>query len=92
VVGVPSDDTLNLRSEADPESKILREIPHDAAGIVGTGRTEKAGSETWVEVNYHNEKGWVNSRYLVRSSRPTQAAVPNPPSDRDVGGGTDGRR
>jgi hypothetical protein len=38
VVGVASHDTLNLRSEADPESEILREIPHDATRIVGTGR------------------------------------------------------
>jgi len=92
VVGVPSDDTLNLRSEADPESEILRKIPHDAAGIVGTGRTETAGSETWVEIIYDNERGWVNSRYLARLSRPIQVTIPKPPRDRHVGGGVDGTR
>jgi hypothetical protein len=92
VVGVASDDTLNLRSEADPESEILREIPHDAARIVGTGRAETAVSETWVEVIYDNEQGWVNSRYLAQLSRPIEATVPKPPSDHHVGGGADGRR
>jgi hypothetical protein len=91
VVGVASDDTLNLRREADPESEIMRGIPHNAVGIVGTGRAETVGSETRVEVIYDNEKGWVNSRYVARLSRPTQATVPNP-SERHVGSGTDSRR
>src|SRR3974377_34854 len=62
VVGVASDDTLNLRSEPDHESDILRRIPNDAVGIVGTGRKEVVDGETWIEVIYDNEKGWVNSR------------------------------
>jgi hypothetical protein len=46
VVGVASDDTLNLRSEPDHDSDILRQIPNDAAGIVGTGRNETMDGET----------------------------------------------
>jgi len=73
VVGVASDDTLNLRSEPDHESDILRQIPNDAAGIVGTGRKETVDGETWIEVIYDNEKGWVNSRYVAGLSRANQA-------------------
>ena len=65
VVGVATDDALNLRSEPDHDSDILRQIPNDAAGIVGTGRRETMDGETWIEVIYDNEKGWVNSRYVA---------------------------
>jgi len=73
VVGVASDDTLNLRSEPDHESDILRQIPNDAVGIVGTSRKETVDGETWIEVIYDNEKGWVNSRYVAGLSRANQA-------------------
>lgn len=74
VVGVASDDTLNLRSEPDYEADILRQIPNDAVGIVGTGRKATVDGETWIEVIFDNVKGWVNSRYVAGLLRTNQAS------------------
>jgi hypothetical protein len=85
VVGVASDDTLNLRSQPAHEAEILREIPHDATVITGTGRTKTVGGETWVEVIYDNAKGWVNARFLAEISRLTQATRPKAPNSAPPG-------
>lgn len=61
VVGVASNDVLNIRSGPDAATGIVDAIPPNGKGIRRVGGC--AGQ--WCPVQYLNAKGWVNRRYLA---------------------------
>jgi uncharacterized membrane protein len=61
VVGVRPGDALNLRTQPNPNAPIVLTIPHDATGLLLTGRRSTGD---WVEVTYQRRRGWVNGRFL----------------------------
>lgn len=65
VVNVRPGDGLNMRSLPNPNARVVFTIPHDASGIVLTGR-RAAGD--WVEVTFQRRRGWVNGRFLGLAS------------------------
>lgn len=65
VVNVRPGDALNMRAQPNPNAAIVRTIPHDATGLLLTGR-RSAGD--WVEVTYQRRRGWVNARFLGLAS------------------------
>lgn len=65
VVNVRPGDALNMRSQPNPNAPIVLTIPHDATGIMLTGRR---GNGDWVEVTYQRRRGWVNARFLGLAS------------------------
>lgn len=75
VVGVASNDTLNMRSGPGPRFKLSGRIPHNGRGIAATGRSTRVGSTDWWTVRYLGRQGWVSSRYLTRDTAP-----PPPPT------------
>lgn len=65
VINVRPGDVLNMRASPNPSAAVVATIPHDAGGILVTGR-RAAGD--WVEVTFQRRRGWVNARFLGLSS------------------------
>jgi uncharacterized membrane protein len=65
VVNVEPGDALNMRTQPNPNARVVTAIPHDATGIVLTGR--RSGAD-WVEVVFQRRRGWVNARFLGLAS------------------------
>ncbi|WP_291006056.1 SH3 domain-containing protein [Hyphomicrobium sp.] len=85
VRNVPSAHRLNLREWANPKTATLLEIPHNAAGLMPTGRTHQDGSDGWIEVIYQGKKGWVNSKYVgPERAEPPAASTDSPFSSGDL--------
>lgn len=61
VYGVRPGDTLNMRSQPNPQAPVVQTIPFDGSGIALTGR---GAPGLWVEVSFARKRGWVNARFL----------------------------
>jgi N-acetylmuramoyl-L-alanine amidase len=61
VVGVESNDVLNIRSGPDAATGIVDVIPPNGKGI----RVVGGCTGHWCPVQYLNSKGWVNRHYLA---------------------------
>ncbi|MBE1207616.1 SH3 domain-containing protein [Aminobacter carboxidus] len=61
VVGVATDDVLNLRENPSPRGFVLDEIPFDATGLRNLGCQD---DRNWCKVRYRGQEGWVNGRFL----------------------------
>ena len=61
VFGVRPGDTLNMRSQPNPNAPVVQTIPFDGRDIGLTGRNAPGA---WVEVIYNRKRGWVNGRFL----------------------------
>jgi uncharacterized membrane protein len=61
VANVRPGDTLNVRTQPNPQAPVVQTIPFNGKGITLTGHTAQGG---WVRVTYNRKSGWVNSRYL----------------------------
>lgn len=59
VVGVASDDTLNVRARADARSDDVGDIPHDARGIEVLGR-----QGNWGRILWQGGDGWIAMRFV----------------------------
>jgi hypothetical protein len=59
VVGVQSDEVLNIRSEPTSSSEIIGSIAHNNTLVETTAQDGK-----WVRVNTSERNGWIHSTYL----------------------------
>lgn len=66
VVGVASDDVLNVRAGAGVAHSIVGTIPPYGMGVQVGESGEEAGGSLWLPVWYRGISGWVNSNYLAR--------------------------
>jgi len=87
VKDVAANDSLNVRSLPGTRSDMVTRLPHDARGILVTGKRMTEGSSVWWEVittGVQGRTGWVNHRYLavepdgVQSSYPLQCGGTEP--------------
>lgn len=62
VVGVNSNDTLNLRAAPDAKSAKTGTLKHDETGITVIAVDTKGAD--WVKVQKGNVSGWVNAKFL----------------------------
>ncbi|HPY40904.1 MAG TPA: SH3 domain-containing protein, partial [Thiolinea sp.] len=69
VVNVSSNDVLNMRAGPTNNSDVIGSIPHNGQTVVATGNKQNS----WVEVSWAGETGWVNQRFL----RPASGQVAN---------------
>ncbi|MGI9415537.1 MAG: hypothetical protein ACR2PM_17810, partial [Hyphomicrobiales bacterium] len=81
VVGVASNDSLNMREDVAGgddilQAKIVGTIPADGTGVLATGVTIKLSSGLWREVRYGEVTGWVNGRYLKQVRRRFDGILP----------------
>jgi uncharacterized protein YraI len=63
VVGVASNDVLNIRTTPSASSQIVGFIPPDGRNVVVESR-----GETWWRITYEGTSGWVNSNFLACGS------------------------
>ena len=63
VVGVASNDTLNIRPQPGDLSTIRGRIPSDAAQVEMFECRQASGAK-WCRIQYGGTTGWVNSQYL----------------------------
>lgn len=65
IVGVASNDVLNVREKPDAGSKKVYSYAPSSKGIRLTGEHVEKGGTPWVEVQFDGGKGWVNRLYLT---------------------------
>lgn len=63
VVGVASDDVLNIRERPRGTSGIIQELRHDATAIEVIELSENGD---WGRVNVYDQTGWTAMRFLAR--------------------------
>ena len=66
VVGVASDDVLNVRAGPGVAYAVVGTIPPYGMGVRIAGEGQLVGESPWAPVAYGDLTGWVNSRYLAR--------------------------
>ncbi|MBK5224478.1 MAG: SH3 domain-containing protein [Acidimicrobiia bacterium] len=67
VVGVATDDTLNVRSVPGSEGEVLFELEPLNTGVVATGQNRQLDDGTiWAEVTTDDRTGWANTSYLLQ--------------------------
>jgi hypothetical protein len=57
-------DSLNLRSEPDPNSTVVSIIPRDSILQGLNDSSQVIGSNTWIYVSNKIDSGWVNEKYV----------------------------
>ena len=68
VAGVASDDVLNLRAGPGAEQRIIAKLSPAETGIVARGPEERVEGQTWRQVEWKGQVGWVNATYIVTES------------------------
>lgn len=79
ITGIAAHETLQMREFANIKSSVVLEIPYDAVGLIGTGRSCTSDSgERWNELPFRGARGWVLSRFLAPAgSRQTASTSKN---------------
>ena len=58
---------LNVRANADSESKILAKLDLGKRGLCRYGESQKVDDATWVRVQVDGVRGWVNYKYVHKA-------------------------
>ena len=66
VVGVYSDDVLNVRAGPGVDRPIVGTIPYAGRDVEVYAGEQQVGEARWVPVRYGQVSGWTNGGYLVR--------------------------
>lgn len=67
VTKVSQSGNLQLRAWPSPKSRIKKSLPYNAKDLTETGKKKVVGRTKWLEVNWRNTRGWVNSHYLKKT-------------------------
>jgi len=86
VTGVAADDVLNVRENPTVKSSIVQQLRPNETGVRRTGREQRNGRTTWVELDFGGYKGWVNGKFLRKESAAAAAAGKAPEADLSTGG------
>ncbi|KPL88045.1 hypothetical protein SE16_09505 [Ardenticatena maritima] len=65
VVRVADDDVLNVRNGPGVEYDIVGTLPPDAEGVRIVGDPVQVNDSFWVQIEWNDVQGWVNSFYLA---------------------------
>lgn len=68
VVGVASEDLLNVRAGPGTAHPIVGAFPPHAMGLQVTGPGEQVDNAQWLPVRHGELAGWVNGSYLARQT------------------------
>ncbi len=67
VTKVSAKNKLQLRAWPSPKSRVKVSLPYNAIDLTETGKKKILGKSKWLEVNWKNNRGWVNARYLKKT-------------------------
>jgi hypothetical protein len=73
VVGIASNDVLNLRAIPGADQAVLEGIPPLYDSLTALGETRQLPQSLWIAVEYEDEVGWVNLRYIAYLGATTDA-------------------
>ncbi len=80
---------LQLRAWPSPKSRIKVSLPHNAIDLTETGKKKILGKTKWLEVNWKNNRGWVNAHYLKKTGvLPNRSPVNYSPAKNTVASST----
>lgn len=81
VTGIPETSSLTLRAWPSQISKPLLAIPTNTSPIEATGKSIVLDNHTWLQINYGDQTGWVESIHLApaNESAPDVAQAPDEP-------------
>jgi len=65
VMGVAHDDVLNLRAAPGASQAILAGIPPLYSDLTALGETRQLTGSMWIQVEYEDQRGWVNLRFIA---------------------------
>jgi hypothetical protein len=69
---------LQLRAWPSSKSRVKVSLPYNAVDLTETGKKKILGKTKWLEVNWNNNRGWVNARYLKKTGvLPNRSLVNN---------------
>lgn len=71
VVGVTSDDVLNIRAAPGATSAVIGELAPTESGVTSTGEAVAVKGSTWWEIESGRTRGWVNARFLAAQGSTT---------------------
>ena len=75
VVGVYSNDALNVRAAAGAGQPVVGTIPYYGHDVQVYPGEQEVGGAPWVPVTYAGLRGWVNRHYLARQVSDTNELV-----------------
>ena len=85
VLGVASDDSLNVRSAAGIGNPIVGSIPFNGTDIEVTGLGVDKDGGLWVPIRYQELSGWVNNEFIqAEGSEPVPGPIDPPLVTSDV--------
>ena len=67
VTKVSPSNTLKLRAWPSTKSRIKVNLPHNAVDLTETGKQRVVDGANWLEVNWKQNKGWVQGGYLAKT-------------------------
>ena len=67
VTKVSTRNKLQLRAWPSPKSRVKVSLPYNAIDLTETGKKKVLGQTKWLEVNWKENRGWVNARYLIKT-------------------------
>lgn len=67
VTKVSTTSKLQLRAWPSSKSRVKVSLPYNAVDLTETGKKKILGNTKWLEVNWNNNRGWVNARYLKKT-------------------------
>ncbi len=67
VTKVSTKNKLQLRAWPSSKSRVKVSLPYNAIDLTETGKKKILGKTKWLEVNWNNNRGWVNARYLKKT-------------------------
>lgn len=68
VIGIASNDVLNVRELPSTQARIVGIVPPNARSVTFDGEARGA----WVFVRYRNIEGWADRRYLMPEVPPVR--------------------
>ena len=71
VVGVASDDVLNIRAAPSATSAVIGELAPTEFGVTSTGEAVAVSGSTWWQIKSDRTCGWVNARFLAAQGSTT---------------------
>ena len=72
VVLLEAGDSLNARSEPDPQASVVYSFASDAREIIAAGKTVTKGTTRWIQLQTPNGPGWVKRHFVARQRTPEQ--------------------
>lgn len=67
VVLIDENNSADIYKDHDNNSEVIEKLPAGYKDIKTTWKTFNNKKDYWIEIEYNNQKGWLNRKYLTRN-------------------------